>query len=262
MTTTITMPAATTTTATAAPTIELLTLLHRYESLHSSANDHLKSSIWNITKARRGRAYQGSGGGAGGFGGVEYSADDVREELRAQALLEWKEGDGDEPTLLNEDSSDDCGVKNHGGGPSSSGDGRFVLHLDGMKAAQQQQQQRGAEDSYQAETITVNVDDKENEGLRRRRGNANSTPEQADGETKTNKKWTLVEESATTDINEEEERLRNADPLNLFGVPPPALRVAQAKSRSAVAYYVEVANLAKEIMKIINKESGEQIEKK
>ena len=55
-------------------------------------------------------------------------------------------------------------------------------------------------------------------------------------------------------MDDEEERLRYANPLNLFGVPPPALRVAQAKSRSAIAiaYYVEVANLAREIMKITN----------
>jgi hypothetical protein len=49
-----------------------------------------------------------------------------------------------------------------------------------------------------------------------------------------------------------ERRLRNADPLNLFGVPPPALRAAQAESRGALAYYVEVANLAMEIMRIID----------
>jgi len=55
-------------------------------------------------------------------------------------------------------------------------------------------------------------------------------------------------------MDDEEERLRYANPLNLFGVPPPALRVAQAKSRSAIAiaYYVKVANLAREIMKITN----------
>lgn len=37
------------------PTIELLciTLLHQYESLHTNANDNLKSCILNITKARK-----------------------------------------------------------------------------------------------------------------------------------------------------------------------------------------------------------------
>ena len=49
---------------------------------------------------------------------------------------------------------------------------------------------------------------------------------------------------------EEEEQLRRADPLEPFDIPPPALRVAPARSRGAVAYYVEVANLAREIARI------------
>jgi len=212
----------------ATPATEILTLLHQYESLHANANDNLKSSIWNITKARR-----VGGGGSGGFGGVEYSPDDTREELRAQALLEWKEGgNGDsEPKLLNEESSHDDGGSTTGGGG-----GRFVLHLDGMKAAQQRAALKESNNNSMAEN-------KENEGLRRRRG-------ESEGKTNILNKWTS--EEANNTIDDEEERLRNVDPLNLFGVPPPALRVAQAKSRSAIAYYVEVANLAKEIMKITN----------
>ena len=139
------------------PSIELLTLLQQYESLHTSADAELKSSIWNITKARRGRSYQVGGGGTGGFGGVEYSADDVREELRAQAVLECKKGEGDEPNLVGEGDSSDC----KGGGGTS--DGEFVLHLDGMKGVQQR--------ASQAEQLNTISSNKENEGLRRRRGN-------------------------------------------------------------------------------------------
>ena len=102
-----------TTTITNTPTIELLTLLHQYESLHSNANDNLKSCIFNITKARKFRS-----GGASFVGGVEYSPNDVREELRAQVLLELKgddngvdgnnnvDSDESEPNLVNEDISD------------------------------------------------------------------------------------------------------------------------------------------------------------
>eukprot|EP00579_Thalassiosira_antarctica_P015060 CAMPEP_0201940614 /NCGR_PEP_ID=MMETSP0903-20130614/45543_1 /ASSEMBLY_ACC=CAM_ASM_000552 /TAXON_ID=420261 /ORGANISM="Thalassiosira antarctica, Strain CCMP982" /LENGTH=242 /DNA_ID=CAMNT_0048482457 /DNA_START=17 /DNA_END=745 /DNA_ORIENTATION=- len=231
--------AATATSANSTPAIELLTLLHQYESLHCDANDNLKSSIWNITKARRERAYQVGGG----FVGAEYSADDVREELRAQALLEWKEGDekenGSEPKLVNDVSDDeDGGLKNNGSGSSG---GRFVLHLDGMKAANQEQH-AAREKGSQEQINIMTADNKENEGLRQRRGNV-----------ETDDKWTSEEPTGAMD--DEEERLRYADPLNLFGVPPPALRVAQAKSRSAIAYYVEVANLAREIMKITNNQN-------
>ena len=253
-----------TTTITNTPTIELLTLLHQYESLHTNANDNLKSCIFNITKARKFRS-----GGASFVGGVEYSPNDVREELRAQVLLELKgddngvdgnnnvDSDASEPNLVNEDISDsldddDVGTAKNQHGSCGKGDCRFVLHLDGMKSVQQQ---RAANESSQKQTNMI-IENTESEGLRRRRGNtATSTHGNTDNEaTDETNKWTTESEQPT--IQNEEERLRYADPLNLFGVPPPALRVAQTKSRCAIAFYVEVANLAREIMMITNNEQS------
>ena len=63
------------------------------------------------------------------------------------------------------------------------------------------------------------------------------------------------ESKATTWIEEEPTTIESQkalqDPLQLFGVPPPALRVAQSHSRDALAYYVEVANVARQIMTIV-----------
>ena len=253
-----------TTTLTNTPTIELLTLLHQYESLHTNANDNLKSCIFNITKARKFRS-----GGASFVGGVEYSPNDVREELRAQVLLELKgddngvdgnnnvDSDESEPNLVNEDISDsldDDGSTKNQHGSCGKGDCRFVLHLDGMKSVQQQ---RAGNESAPKQTNISSIT--ESEGLRRRRGGNTATATSTHGNTdneatdETNK-WTTENELQPTIIQKEEERLRYADPLNLFGVPPPALRVAQTKSRCAIAYYVEVANLAREIMKITNQQ--------
>lgn len=220
---------------TTTPAVDLVSLLHRYQSLRGDADDDLKSSVWNITKARRGRSYQAGGG----FGGVEFSSDDVREELRAQALLEWRargdvDEDIDEPRLLDEGSLGDDGVD--GGAKRESAHGEFVLHFDGMKSLREAKQRSGSDAAGGAQAT------QESEGLRRRRGGNRDANEDDRAS-----KWTSEREDV---VDEEERRLRNADPLNLFGVPPPALRVAQAKSRSAVAYYVEVANLAREIMKI------------
>ena len=177
---------------------------------------------------------------------------DVREELRASALLERKTCDDDddddgEPKLVDEGASSED-VKNNcngGGEPSVSG-GRYVLHFDGMKEARQAASKQSSQDEIVA---TKAADNKENEGLRRRRGGNSNAESNEDDATS---KWSSEVPKDTSDVVDEEEKLRNADPLNLFGVPPPALRVAQAKSRSAVAYYVEVANLAREIMRITN----------
>lgn len=250
LTSTALFPAATP--AVSTPATDLLSLLHQYSSLHISADDHLKSSLWNITRARR--------GGAGGFGGVEYSADDVREELRARAMLEWKDGGVDEdgePGLVGEASSDGDS-ENDGGTLPSSGGGGFVLHLDAMRAASLRKRDAVARESRERDETFVAADEGENEGLRRRRrGDAAAGASSPEDESRTNGEWTTEEPvPAVCD----EERLRDADPLNLFGVPPPALRAAQAESRGALAYYVEVANLAREIAKITNREGAESRE--
>lgn len=248
------MTTSTTTTTNTTQTIKLLTLLQHYEALHTTANDNLKSSIFNITKARK----FGSSGGLQ----QQYSPDDVREELRACALVELQDdkvnGNVDiEPNLVHEDiqsSSDDGGVKISGG--VSKGGKKFVLHLDGMRAIAKKQ--TDTTDCQQLDDKTVGADNIESDGLRRRRkGKTEDT--KSSSEDRSNKatsdvnKWTIEDETPNnTSNNDEEQSLQSADPINLFGVPPPALKVAQTKSRYAIAYYVEVANLAREIMNITN----------
>lgn len=171
------------------PTITLLTLLHQYTALHSSATTNLKDTYWNLTKARQKRGFQAGGGG---FGGLEYSVQDVREDLRALVVL----------------------------------DEENRLHFDGVKSLREQS--------------SIDLGKKETDGLRRRGGNASSEDTKQESE-----KW-------TEEILDGEEKLRLADPLTLFGVPPASLRAAQARSRDAIAYYVEVAILAQEILSITN----------
>ena len=179
---------------------------------------------------------------------MEYSAEDVREQIRARAVLEWRGrgerleagGDGgDGPKLMDEDEAIAAVDLER---DENDGDkwGEFVLHFDGMVEARQRLMARmrvGAQHHL--------VDDKEKEGLRRRGNAASSSGEILDSSTEVPNKWTTEKP-----LDEEEELLRNADPLCLFGVPPPALRIAQTKARDATAYYVEVANVAMEIMRI------------
>ena len=242
----------TSTTTNTTQTIKLLNLLQQYEILHTTANDNLKLSIFNITKARK-------------FGssssGQQYSPDDVREELIASALLELQDDigvddNGIEPNLVHEDvlssSNDDGGVKISSGGVSKGS--RFVLYLDGMREVATAKQHTANISCQQLDDKTAGADNIESDGLRRRRkGKTTDTKSSSEENSSSTTKWTIEDETPNeSSNNDKEQRLQNADPINLFGVPPPALKVAQTKSRYAIAYYVEVANLAREIMKITN----------
>ncbi|KAL7471966.1 hypothetical protein ACHAXS_012279 [Conticribra weissflogii] len=208
---------------------DALSLLHQYETLHESASNSLRGAFWNITKARRERGFQAGGGG---FGGVEYSVDDVREQLRASALLEYTDEE-DVPTLDREIRPSQSVNQ------SENQAGDFVLYFDGMELSRRKLR-KIVQPSYGAET---NV----SEGLRRR-GNATTSSR---AEKPVCHAWTSEKMIGV----EEEENLRKADPLCLFGVPPSALRIAQTKARDAIAYYVEAANLAREIIRQTDKGS-------
>ena len=92
------------------PLVDVLSLLDLYSTSHTKASSSLKSTIWNISKARRQK---------GGLGvGFSISAFDVREELRAHATLECSH----EPILADEDSSEkECS--------GDSADDSFVLNF-------------------------------------------------------------------------------------------------------------------------------------
>ena len=124
-----------------------------------------------------------------------------------------------------------------------------------MKSAKEQQQLAVATREQSSNIDNTPLDSNANEGMRRRHQSTTTTQDD-NPDTKSANEWTTELDAPTsTNFNEEAEQLQQQqyiDPLNLFGIPPPALRVAQAKSRSAIAYYVEVANLAREIIRITN----------
>jgi hypothetical protein len=75
--------------------VDVLSHLHDYYSSHESASKSLKSSIWNISKARRLK---------GGLGiGFSYTATNVRDNLRAHAFVTCNK----EPGLASEEENDD-----------------------------------------------------------------------------------------------------------------------------------------------------------
>jgi len=290
-----------TTSSTTTTTITLLTLLHQYTTLHTSASTSLKSSLWQITKARRGRGYQTSGG-VGVFGANEYSVENVREELCASALIECqrqqklsctsaaglglKNNNDIEPELIDEGVDDINNDDNITGklllnnNEDDLSDTRMVLHFDGLEGINKLATSSSAADAddtaatmtndannnFETTTISNNNPYHIQEGLRRRRRNNKGTDNNINNDdvANTSSKWTTTEEqqqqqsdeegeTSSKNDNEQEKYHAAADPIQLFGVPPPALRMAQSYSRDALAYYVEVANLARQIMILVEK---------
>ena len=226
--------------------IKLLTLLQQYETLHTTANDNLKSCIWNITKGRKVGTSQSC------YGSLQYSVDNVREELRAMALLEHIKVDTSdvdvEPSLVSEESSLSVDTADDKDDEVSKGS-KFVLHLDGMRNAKFELLAAArveAQEQTNSINITILDNNNANEGLRIRHQSTATTTTQDDNIDKKSNEWTteLLDAPTPLNNNNEEERLQQqqytTDPLNLFGIPPPALRVAQSKSRCAIAYYVGV----------------------
>ena len=146
---------------------------------------------------------------------------------------------------------EDIDVKN-----TTTDDHYYLLHFDGMEG-------RRSEEAAKADSHidTINSDNliDENttstqEGLRRRRNRGNDFSNNSDLKSQWTEENHTLEESFTVKKSKS-----YSDPLQLFGVPPPALRVAQSHSRDSLAYYVEVANLAKQIIHIVQKREEEKL---
>uniref|UniRef100_A0A7S3V7H9 Vacuolar ATPase assembly protein VMA22 n=1 Tax=Chaetoceros debilis TaxID=122233 RepID=A0A7S3V7H9_9STRA len=185
------------------PNLDVLTLLDDYISAHRDASSNLKSTIWNISKARRQK---------GGLGvGFSYSALDIREELRADVKLQCRKVS--EPELVEE--------SNHEKKP-------FVLDFRGVVVTNKD------EDVVESQNIAIC-----NTGLRRRKGK--------DSEKGEDKKW------STDSLDEvEQHKSLNIDPIELFGAfPPKELKLAQKKAKDAMKSYIEAANAAAVILKLI-----------
>lgn len=194
--------------------LDILTLLDAYSQIHEIANQNQKNCTWQITKARQNKGRRGAL-----VAGV-LTAEDVREELRASAVL-----------LTDAASSSDATVD-----PSSLVE-EAATHkekkADNNKPLVRQFVLTDIHSGL-SQKVSENADKKTgDEGLRRRKGDKEEI-----GDTNKNE-WTVVDPE-----KEEEERLLSADPLDLFGaLPPQELRKAQEEARKALAGYVEAANL-------------------
>lgn len=155
-----------------APLVDAVALLFTYADMHGKGSSSLKSAFWNISVARRHK---------GGLGiGASYSATDVREELRAHAVIDCK----NEPILDDEDEHEDPKAQKN----IDIGEDSYVLRwYDGDSS------------NKKIDENTADVKISNEFGLRQRKGKDQKTKE---------KEW-----SETVYFDEEEDKLRNVDPL-------------------------------------------------
>ena len=240
------------TTAAATPTLDLLCLLDSYDDAHGSGRTRQRAGLWKIGTARREK-----GGFHLGGSSTSINALNVREELRARAVVEVAAA-ASEPPLVDEESS-----SKNTGKQSKETDSLFVLHLDGMPktdpksdtSVKGKDNEKDDDDATLSTAISADADATSSTGLRQRKKNVQTGAGQNKTEEET-RKWTEEVPSQNVKLTPEqleEEKLRTANPLDLFGgLPPPSLRVAQIEAREALAKYVEAANYAAEIIRLTN----------
>jgi hypothetical protein len=193
---------------------DLICLLDSYDALHTKASSDLKISTWNLNKARRHKG--------GNFLSLNnsFTALNVREELRASARLQCKDGPG-----IDEEEKGHNKLQYATRG--SVDEDWIFLRLD------DQQKEKSVEENVSTDEGMLSA------GLRRRKGATGSEPTEESN-------W-----SVETYEDVAEERLRQANPIDLFGAfPPTDLKVAQKNARDSLASYIKAANIAAEILHI------------
>jgi hypothetical protein len=197
--------------------INLLSVLDAYFTCHTNGDQSIKSSVFNITKARR---LQGGCIDSDEMSAY-YSACQVREELlRARAIVICNS------SVVEEDD-------------------KFTLSLDGELKNSKNHSSVLVEDD-EGVAIDRVLELEHQGGLRQRKKKSSSSEPQKDSE------WTEVQEIQQNEFLEEE-KLKNMDPISLFGgFAPPALKEAQKNAKEALSAYVEAANLAAYILSALN----------
>ena len=148
-----------------------------------------------------------------------------------------------------------------------------MLHLDGIASSEDRGEEgatacSGPQGRAKAEAPPDGEAGTTGEGLGLRQRRNRNLSAAADGgsggggNSGGNSGWTMEvparDDEGEVTADDEERTLRELDPLHLFGgLPPPALRAAQAEARAALASYVEAANLANEILRLVGRHADD-----
>ena len=240
--------------------MRILSLLDSYQTIHEEASVHLKSSLWNLTKARHAKA--------AGHCQEDLVASQVRQDVRPRVILlpcnsnsssSSSSKQNNEPSLQPEenemqqktDDDDDDNDKNNTISRPIPFDLVDPVEEERKRQAAAAAAGGGNEDSNQT------LSNEEASGLRQRKKSSSKAATGATTTTTTTASesptaaWTIIQEEdyGGGGGDDEETRLRKVDPLELFGggLNPRTLRVAQQEARQALEVYVRAANLKRAI---------------
>jgi len=222
--------------------VTLLSVVDAYAQSQGKAGKDVKSSIWNIHKARRSVGSYHLGGS------LAFTAHDVREDLTAQAVLSILNDDEStkslEPDLIVETDTTFKNTTTKEVDVISQKD-TFTLHLDGLPSPKIKDEN----DIIPATNRENAKDHSQYLGLRQRKG-----------EKRKDENGLILDKPREfigwNDWDDFGHPLPD-DPISFFGgLTPKDLRTAQAKARTALETYVEAANLAVEIQRLIQLKEG------
>lgn len=198
--------------------------LLEYSNASQAGNDALKSSMWQITKLRRKQNR--------GMLSMEehFSAEQIREELRARTLVKdcrgQKDAQADEPDLV----------------PEGDATSTSISVAPTWKAVDAVEERAATKENNANEATTSGAS---SSGLRQRKNNP--------GESSSTNKQALGEVMKEDPVIDEEEELLLRDPLELFaGVRPSDLKAAQTSAKEALDFYIQAANQAAKILAQLN----------
>jgi hypothetical protein len=205
------------------PQLLSLLLLDAYSKHHSLGEVEQKSCLWNLQKARRYAMRECV------VNTKAFSVESVREDIYPRIVVTAEDCLGI-PDIENEDQIGDF--------PESL-EQNWTL-IDPLVSQVSQRKQDG-------KLNPTNISDI---GLRQRKVRSTTNFNTS------SKDW--IEEDVQ-EVETEEDLVRKADPITLFGaLPPRDLRRSQANANTAIQAYIDAANIAVKILKLTSSETNEE----
>jgi hypothetical protein len=206
------------------PQLKSLLLLDAYSKQHFLGEVEQKKCLWNLQKARRFAMRECL------VNTKAFSVESVREDIYPRAIVTAEEF-VDIPDIEKEDEKKDR--------PKSS-----KLHWTLVDPI-------ASEKSKIKHDTNNNHINNSDTGMCHRKGKPNESISLS------SKKW--IEEDVFEEEETEEDLVRKANPITLFGaLPPRDLRLSQANANAAIQAYVDAANIAVQILKLTTDETNKE----